>query len=159
MIISLAKAREIQLKKELNYISTAYDAMGKCGCIRCRTSPVISVINDDNKFVASSEGLVDLLGWNMEELTQKTFIDVTHEHWHKTSYRAAAKVRKTGELEFSKYLQHRNGRIIPAHLTGRLSYMSGERVIVGFIRPLCRRLVEKMNLQNLKVYPHLAVSN
>ena len=158
MIISLKKARETQLQKELNYITKTYDAMEKCNCAKCRASPIISIINDDDHFVTQSEGMFDFLGWDEEELIEKTFWNVTHRSWWPTCQWASREIRKTGTMEFSKYYVHRDGSIIPAHVTGRLSYQGGERVIVGFVRPLCRRLSEKMNLRRLLVYPHLVVS-
>ena len=155
MIISLKKAREKQLQKESAYISNAYETMEECACAKCRAGPIISIVNDDDHFVAQSEGMFDFLGWDEEELTGKTFWDVTHKNWWPTSAWASREVRKTGTMEFSKYYTHRNGAILPAHVTGYLSYQRGERVIVGFVRPMCRRLVEKMHLRNLQVYPHL----
>ncbi len=84
-----------------------------------RTSPDgFATCDLEGRVLDANPAFLDMLGYTMEELSQKTLFDFTPPHWHQMEQNIIAKALSAGEnLKFEKEYIRKDGTIIPVFLS------------------------------------------
>jgi len=109
---------------------------------------VLFRISTTGKIIYLSPSSEELLGYNLSEVSGRSFADFLPERKLSEYFRSMSKlIREKREIVFTANMIHKNGNLIPVEITGRVLEVNGHKIGQGSIRDITKRVAYEEKLK------------